>query len=434
MVSITIPKMYIPSQCFSQMRTLIILLYFGTKRRGSNRVSTILASHLFYWSGLDWPVKYKTLVLFIVSELVWIYFAMSASPQLSSRIKTDSKCMKCQISTKTNTCDHTFCLQCFNQYHGGGTNEAECLLCMMRSAQSDGKPLDPHTFYFCGESSEDKQLDEPEQMCEVCSRWGIIERNSPVTICRQCQIKMCYGCFDCHRVLNLDQIALTNEKCKVHPEKDITDYCYQCESGHCDKNCAVNNCSTKPINDAASELKEKLRTAMNDIENSQLLVAGQEYVLSLQDEELREMFKLQEKKIHNTSEQVVGLVNKHISCAITQLESQKRLSSKNIDSLRVKLLTEKSSLRSLGLFARDILDKGNPFVLASSVKNLSETAETLKRETNTKAEAHADSFFLPSDDSDYYKETGEVSSQIFRELNHFWIDSFRFGLRKNIWY
>ena len=364
-------------------------------------------------------MRHKRLALFIVSDLVWMYFAMSSSPALSNQIKTNSKCMKCQLSTKTNTCNHTFCLQCFNQYEGDGTNTAECLLCMMRSVQFDRKPLDPHTFFFWGESSEDKQPDKPEQKCEVCLQSVILEKNAPVTICQQCQIKMCHGCFECHRVLNLDQIALTNEKCKAHPDKDITDYCYTCESGHCGKNCAVNNCSTKPINDAASELKEKLRTAMNDLENLQLLVAGQEYVLNLQDEELREMFKLQEKKIHDTSEQVVGLVNQHISCAISRLESQQRLSSENIESLRKKLLTGKSNLKTFGLFVRNIVDKGNPFVLANSVKNLITTANTLKLETNTKAEVHADNYYQQSDDSDYNMETDIFLSQISRELNHF---------------
>ena len=88
---------------------------------------------------------------------------MSASPQLSSRIKVDSKCMKCQLSTKNNFCKHSFCLQCFDQYQGEyGNNETECLLCMMRSVHSDGKYLDPQTFFFWGESNDDMQPDEPE--------------------------------------------------------------------------------------------------------------------------------------------------------------------------------------------------------------------------------------------------------------------------------
>ena len=174
-----------------------------------------------------------------------------------------------------------FCLRCFDQYKGeGGNNETECLLCMVRSVQSDGKSLDPQTFFFWGVSNDEMQPDEPEHECEMCLRLGVkAKKAAAIWIRLHCQVKMCQDCIDCHKALKLDTISSTSKTCKQHPEYDVTTYCYRDESGHCGKcertriGSAIHftNNRTIPISDAATDLKEKLKTYMCDLESMQSL-------------------------------------------------------------------------------------------------------------------------------------------------------------------
>ena len=273
------------------------------------------------------------------------------------------------------------------------------------------------------------QPDEPGRKCEMCLRLGVKERKAAVIwICRHCQIKMCQDCIDCHIALKLDTISLTGKKCKQHPEYDMTTYCYGDESGHCGKCESTWICSYKyhrtdntriPISDAATVLKEKLKTYMCDLGNMQSLFAEQEGILNSQEQNLREMFTVKEKQIHAINEQIVNLVNEQISFFKTKLNSQKRLSSESIESLRKKLRNEQLTWKTFGLFLEDLVDNGNPFVLARSMKDLKVTVEKFKLEPITKAEEHADSYFLQSHDDSNSTQADKVSSQIYSKWRNY---------------
>jgi len=205
---------------------------------------------------------------------------MAASKCLSKQLEDIDKCPICHDSftdPRTLPCIHTFCCQCISQCiaRKQPNDQMRCPMCRMDFIVPYGGGAGLPKNIFVSQMSELRKLSSTiaeEMACEACEKEA-----SVVSLCTTCVQKLCNECCETHKRIrttrnhrlfslrrskdeSVEMAKLLRSYCKVHEERILEMYCYECGDIICLLCHAINHCGHEctHVDEIADERRQQL--------------------------------------------------------------------------------------------------------------------------------------------------------------------------------
>ena len=280
---------------------------------------------------------------------------------LLKEVKDITECPICTDmfnNPKMLPCFHTFCLNCIERYGEDKGESMPCPMCRKEWKVPTGGFSKLSTNFFIDRliTAQFASDVSSDLGCDVCTKVGKQKKVVASSFCMTCRENLCDKCCKIHKSMTMTMghklspvgeiSEFTRRKleasfCKKHPTEQIKFYCQSCKMPSC-VICSITNHNshkTSEMEETAKEFKEGFRIYIDDVSVIAKNLKERSETASEQAESYIHTVEKVEKEIIKRSEEIKTLVEKQTNDLLGQLNFQKGLILKNIESQKEELQT-----------------------------------------------------------------------------------------------
>ena len=279
--------------------------------------------------------------------------------QLLKEVKDITECPICTDmfnNPKMLPCFHTFCLNCIEQYGKDKGESMPCPMCRKEFQVPTGGFSNLSTNFFIDRLITAQSASDVSSVtdCDVCTKVGKQKKVVASSFCMTCRENLCDKCCKIHKSMTMTMrhklspvgeiSEFTRRKleaslCKKHPTEQIKFYGQSCKMPLC-VTCSITNHKSHKISeigDTAEEIKKGFQKYIDDVSAKAENLKERSEKTSQQAESFIHTVAKVEKEIKIKSEEIKILVDKRTNDLLGQLNVQKALILKNIESQKEEL-------------------------------------------------------------------------------------------------